>query len=80
MRRVAAGNTNANSFINTARVWMIDSKGNAFSQDEIWVPNTVLSVPFSYRDEICRVRILPKSMGIQFTVSDIGDRWVQKKD
>ena len=80
MRRVAAGNTNANSFINTARVWMIDSKGNAFSQDEIWVPNTVLSIPFSYRDEICRVRILPKSMGIQFTVSDIGDRWVQKKD
>lgn len=80
LRRVAAGNTNANSFINTARVWMIDSKGNAFSQDEIWVPNTVLSIPFSYRDEVCRVRIMPKSLGIQFTVSDMGDRWVQKKD
>ena len=80
LRRIGGGNTNENSFVNTARVWLIDSKGNAFSQDEIWVPNTVLSIPFSYRDEVCRVRVMPKSLGIQFTVSDIGDRWVQKQD
>ena len=80
LKRIATGNTNANTFVNTARVWMINSKGDAFSQDEIWVPNTVLSIPFSYRDEICRVRIMPKSLGIQFTVSDLGDRWIQRKE
>ena len=80
LRRIAAGNANSTTFVNTARVWIVNSKGDAFSQDEIWVPNTVLSIPFSYRDEICRVRIMPKSLGIQFTILDMGDRWIQKKD
>ncbi len=80
LRRIANGNTNENTFVNTARIWIIDSKGNAIYQDEIWVPNTVVAIPFSYRDEVCRLRLMPKSLGINFNVLDTGDRWVQKKE
>ncbi len=80
LKRIASGNRNEGTFVNTMRVWIVDSKGNAIGDEELWVPSTVLSIPFSYRDEVCRLRMMPKSISIEFTVFDTGDRWMQKID
>jgi hypothetical protein len=52
--------------------------GNAIDSEELWVPSTLLSIPFRYRDEACKIRMMPKGMYTTFTIFDTGDRWEAK--
>jgi hypothetical protein len=78
LKRIAKTGEPANTFCNVAVVWLIDEFGNAISNTEIWVVGTAISVPFAYRTQNMRLRILPKTMAVNFSVVDSGDRWVQK--
>ena len=78
LKRIGSTNGNEDTFINTMRVWLIDSEGNAISTEELWVPSTLIDIPFQYRNEICKIRMMSKSVIVPFTVFDTGDRWEVK--
>jgi hypothetical protein len=78
LKRIANTGSPTNTFCNVAVVWVIDEFGNAISNTEIWTVGTAIAIPFAYRTQNMRVRILPKSVAINFSVVDSGDRWVQR--
>lgn len=78
LKRIGSVNASSQTFVNTMRVWLIDAGGNAITEESLWVPSTLISIPFRYRAEICKIRMMPKSMTVTFTVVDTGDRWESK--
>ena len=78
LKRIGNVNASNQTFVNTMRVWLIDADGNAITEESLWVPSTLISIPFRYRAEICKIRMMPKSMTVTFTVVDTGDRWEAK--
>lgn len=78
LKRIAKDGNPANTFCNVGVIWLIDDRGDAISSTEIWTVGTVIQVPFEYRDRIMKIRLMPKSVGINFTILDSGDRWVQR--
>ena len=78
LKRIGNVNASGETFINTMRVWLIDGNGNAIDDKELWVPSTLLAIPFRYRNEICKIRMMPKGLAVTFTVFDTGDRWEPK--
>lgn len=79
LKRIGNVNASSQTFVNTMRVWLIDAGGNAIAEESLWVPSTLISIPFRYRAEICKIRMMPKSMAVTFTVVDTGDRWESKQ-
>ena len=78
LKRIGNVNASNQTFVNTMRVWLIDASGNAITEESLWVPSTLISIPFRYRTEVCKIRMMPKSMTVPFTVLDTGDRWESK--
>ena len=78
LKRIGSVNASNQTFVNTMRVWLIDAGGNAITEESLWVPSTLIFIPFRYRAEICKIRMMPKSMTVTFTVVDTGDRWEAK--
>jgi hypothetical protein len=66
LKRIGNSNASGETFVNTMRVWLIDSMGNAIDSEELWVPSTLLSIPFRYRDVACKIRMMPKGMYTTF--------------
>ena len=75
LRRISINATNTNSFINVAQVWIIDDMGNAIANEQLWVPSTLLQIPLQYKERVCKLRLLTKSIAVQFTANDSGSRW-----
>ena len=75
LKRINSTASNENSFINVARVWIIDNQGNAIASEQIWVPSTILHIPLQHRAKSCKLRLLVKSIAVTFTVFDSGARW-----
>lgn len=75
LKRISSSASNENSFINVAQCWLVDDAGNAIAREQIWVPSTILHIPMQYRSRICYLRLLTKSLSVEFTVFDSGSRW-----
>lgn len=75
LKRISELATNENSFINVAQVWVIDDMGNAIANEQLWVPSTLIHIPLQYRQRICKLRLLTKSLAVEYTVFDSGARW-----
>ena len=75
LKRISALATNENSFVNVAQVWVIDDMGNAIANEQLWVPSTLILIPLQYRQRICKLRLLTKSIAVEYTVFDSGARW-----
>ena len=78
LKRIGSSNGNSDTFINVMRVWLIDASGNAIKTEELWVPSTLIHIPFQYRSQVCKIRMMPKSIAVTFTVFDTADRWESK--
>lgn len=76
-KRFIDNNTEGNTFVNTAIVYIVNASGHAIAAQEIWVPRWEFTIPMQYREQRCSVRLMPKSLGVKFKVFDSGSRWVQ---
>jgi hypothetical protein len=78
LKRIARDGNPANTFCNVGVVWLIDADGNTVSSTEIWCVGTNIAIPLEYRNQGMKLRLMPKQAGVNFTISDSGDRWIQK--
>lgn len=66
-----------NTFVNTAIVYVVNENGNAIHSQEMWVPKWEFVIPFQYRNDTCRVRVMPKGPAVSFRVIASGKKWEQ---
>jgi hypothetical protein len=80
LKRIAADGNPANTFVNVAAIHLINDKGYEIEQKQLWTVGTEIQVPFEYRDRVMTLRIMPKSQNVNLTISDSGDRWIQRTE
>jgi hypothetical protein len=77
MKRITNDGSPDKSFVNAAVIYIVDSRGHAISQTHLWAVSTTIEIPPLYRDKAMTVRLMPKTVGVNFVIEDTGDRWVQ---
>ena len=77
MRRSTNPVTDETTFINTAIVYIVSSSGHVVHSQELWVPKWKFTIPFIYRNDSMRVRIMPKGIVVNFKVIDTGGKWTE---
>lgn len=80
MKRIPNDGNPENTFVNVAMAYLISEDGMAIATEQIWTVGTSIEVPFEYRTSNLKVRLMPRSTKVNFSIVDSGRRWVQKKE
>lgn len=80
LKRIANDGNPVNTYVNVAAVYLITPDGMAVDSTHLWVVGTALKVPLEYRDMDMRLRLMPKTVNVNYSIVDSGARWVLREE
>jgi hypothetical protein len=79
LKRIVSDGNPVNTFVNVAAIHLITDDGMDIATRQLWTVGTSVEVPFEYRNQNMKLRLMPKSTNVNFTIVDSGRRWVQRQ-